>query len=49
MKKMKRSLLSTKTQSERKIHILYDLRKIEKMQLMIAYARKYQHTYSVIV
>ncbi len=49
MKKMKRSLLSTKAQSERKIHILHDLRKIEKMQLTIAYARKYQHTYSVIV
>ena len=49
MKAMERTLLPTKTQTRRKMHILHGLGGIGKTQLAIAHARKYQHTYSAIV
>ena len=49
MQEMEQSLLSTKAQYRRKIHILHGMGGIGKTQLAIAYARKHHKTYSAIV
>ena len=49
MEAIKQTLLPTKTQIGRKMHILHGLGGIGKTQLAIAHARKYQYIYSAIV
>lgn len=49
MKEMEQSLLPSNADKGRKIYILHGLGGIEKTQLAIAYARKYQETYSAVL
>ena len=49
MEAMERSLLPTRTQTGRKLHILYGLGGIGKTQLAIAYGRRHQRTYGAII
>lgn len=46
---MERSLILSKSQDGRRIHVLHGLGGIGKTQLAIAYARRYQERYSAII
>ena len=49
MKEIEYSLLTPNPQDGRKIHVLHGLGGIGKTQLAIAYARRYQKSYSAIL
>lgn len=49
MEQMERSLILSKSQDRRHIHVLHGLGGIGKTQLAIVYARKYQERYSAIL
>ncbi len=49
MEQMERSLLCLTSPHGRKIHVLHNLRGIDKTQLAIAYARKHQESHSAIL